>query len=88
MNAVARHVAPGMLGLIAAAVAGCSDPAPVEPGPDAAALDVVEGGVHSYFGDYGEQRGDGQPGISRAEAQEQIHTAMLDFLNGLPTAAP
>lgn len=56
--------------------------------PPGSSFEVVEGGVHSYFGDYGEQRGDGQPGISRAEAQEQIHTAMLDFLNGLPTAAP
>ena len=56
--------------------------------PPGTSFEVVEGGVHSYFGDYGEQRGDGQPGISRAEAQEQIHTAMLDFLNGLPTAAP
>ena len=36
MNAVGRHVALGMLGLIAAVAAGCSDPAPVDPPADAA----------------------------------------------------
>ncbi len=49
---------------------------------------VVDGGIHSYFGDYGEQRGDGQPGISREQAQEQIQEQMLTFLNALPAAQP
>ncbi len=33
---------------------------------------VVKGGVHSYFGDYGDQPGDGVPTISRKDAQAQI----------------
>jgi pimeloyl-ACP methyl ester carboxylesterase len=56
--------------------------------PAGATFVVVDGGIHSYFGDYGVQRGDGQPGIPRAEAQAQIQTAMLKFLNGLPAAQP
>lgn len=28
---------------------------------------VIDGGCHAYFGDYGEQKGDGLPGISREE---------------------
>jgi hypothetical protein len=42
---------------------------------------AVEGAVHAYFGDYGEQRGDGTPTISREEAQQQIVTATLQWLN-------
>ena len=33
---------------------------------------VIDGGCHAYFGDYGEQRGDGQSSISR---QQQIEIA-------------
>jgi hypothetical protein len=40
----------------------------------------VDGAVHGHFGDYGIQPGDGEPGISRAEAQEQIVQATLAFL--------
>mgnify|MGYP003299006868 CR=1 FL=1 len=28
---------------------------------------IIEGGCHSYFGDYGHQSGDGEPTISREE---------------------
>lgn len=56
--------------------------------PEDTTFVVVDGGIHSYFGDYGEQRGDGQPGIDRAQAQEEIQGAMLTFLNGLPAAQP
>jgi hypothetical protein len=41
---------------------------------------TIEGGVHAFFGDYGSQRGDGTPTISRADAQEQIITATLEML--------
>jgi len=41
---------------------------------------TVEGAVHAYFGDYGTQRGDGTPTISRADAQRQIESASLDLL--------
>lgn len=33
---------------------------------------VVDGAVHSFFGDYGNQRGDGQPTVDRASAQDRI----------------
>ena len=32
---------------------------------------VIEGGNHAQFGNYGEQKGDGNPGISADEQQEQ-----------------
>jgi hypothetical protein len=40
----------------------------------------ITGAVHSHFGDYGEQRGDGTPIISRAEAQAEIVAATLRLL--------
>lgn len=43
----------------------------------------VAGAVHSHFGDYGDQRGDGTPTVSREEAQAQIVAATLDLLDGL-----
>jgi len=55
--------------------------------PDAQFV-VIEGGVHAFFGDYGEQRGDGQPTTSREVAQERTQEAMLAFLRELPPAAP
>ena len=42
---------------------------------------AIEGAVHSYFGDYGEQPGDGTPTIPREEAQQQIVAATLQWLN-------
>ncbi len=41
----------------------------------------IEGAIHAYFGDYGEQSGDGTPTISREEAQEQIVNATVQWLN-------
>jgi hypothetical protein len=41
---------------------------------------VIDGGIHAYFGDYGVQRGDGQPTVSRQEAQDQTQRAVLNFL--------
>lgn len=45
----------------------------------------VAGAVHAFFGDYGEQPGDGIPGTSREEAQAQIveaSTALLEAVAG------
>ena len=42
---------------------------------------VIEGGIHSFFGDYGLQPGDGDPSVSREEAQRQIVEASLRFLD-------
>ena len=44
---------------------------------------AVEGGSHAYFGDYGEQPGDGVPTVSRDVAQRQIAAATADFLGEL-----
>ncbi|MGC1208645.1 MAG: alpha/beta hydrolase [Ornithinimicrobium sp.] len=43
----------------------------------------VEGATHAFFGDYGDQPGDGMPTISRAEAQQQIVDASAELLAGL-----
>ncbi len=43
----------------------------------------IEGGIHSYFGDYGIQRGDGTPAVSREEAQRQIVDTTLDLLRSV-----
>lgn len=40
----------------------------------------VDGGVHAFFGDYGEQPGDGEPTTSRADAQRQIIEASADLM--------
>ncbi len=40
----------------------------------------IEGGVHAFFGDYGEQPGDGVPAISREQASAEISAATVDFL--------
>ena len=50
--------------------------------PSTTYVEVI-GAVHSHFGDYGVQRGDGTPALSRAEAQSQIVGATLDFLDNL-----
>ena len=50
---------------------------------------VVPGAVHSFFGDYGEQQGDGTPTVDRAVAQEQITGATADLLGAVkPKAKP
>lgn len=63
---------------------GLSTPADIDANkpklPSDAQYVVIEGGTHAFFGDYGAQRGDGQPGVSREQAQAQAQTAMLEFL--------
>ncbi|MCS7477371.1 alpha/beta hydrolase [Umezawaea endophytica] len=45
----------------------------------------VPGAVHAFFGDYGDQSGDGVPTTSRETAQERIVEASVEALNpGLP----
>jgi hypothetical protein len=43
----------------------------------------IVGGVHAFFGDYGEQPGDGQPGVDRSVATAEISSAAVDFMNEL-----
>jgi dienelactone hydrolase len=45
---------------------------------------VVKGAIHSHFGDYGEQPGDGVPAIDRPTAQAQIVATTKAFLAALP----
>lgn len=42
----------------------------------------IEGGNHAWFGDYGEQKGDGKATISRKAQQEQTVEAILKMLEG------
>ncbi len=43
----------------------------------------IDGAVHAFFGDYGEQAGDGTPTVDREVAQAQIVEATVDLLAGL-----
>ena len=43
---------------------------------------VIEGGNHAQFGNYGEQKGDGNPGISADEQQEQTVEMIREVFNG------
>ena len=78
-------------GLRVASVSGSADalatPADIEASrvdlPGDTAYTVVEGGVHAFFGDYGEQPGDGTPGVSREEAQRQIVAATVELMASL-----
>ena len=42
-------------------------------------LVTVDGAVHSFFGRYGPQAGDGVPTVMRAEAEGAIATELLRF---------
>jgi hypothetical protein len=46
----------------------------------------IDGGIHAFFGDYGSQPGDGEPGTSREDAQAQIIAATLTALGASETA--
>ena len=48
---------------------------------------VVEGAVHSDFGDYGTQRGDGTPTIGRARAQRATEEATPALLREVDAGA-
>jgi hypothetical protein len=41
----------------------------------------IEGGNHAYFGDYGEQAGDGKASISRSDQQALTAKHILDFIH-------
>jgi len=43
---------------------------------------VIPGGNHAYFGDYGEQKGDGIATISRKEQQEFTIQHIIEFIKG------
>lgn len=41
---------------------------------------VIEGGCHAYFGDYGPQKGDGNPAITVEEQTRQTVEKIVDFM--------
>jgi hypothetical protein len=43
----------------------------------------LEGVNHAFFGDYGAQQGDGEPGVSREIGQAAILEASVQLLNGM-----
>ncbi len=51
--------------------------------PRTTAYTMVEGAVHSFFGDYGQQPGDGSPTVSRTEAQRQVVDATVHLMLSL-----
>ncbi|HET7801266.1 MAG TPA: alpha/beta hydrolase [Humibacillus xanthopallidus] len=81
-------------GLKVASISGSADalatPADIDASrvdlPGDTAYTVVEGGVHAFFGDYGEQPGDGTPGVSREDAQRQIVEATAALMASLPAS--
>ena len=52
--------------------------------PASAEFEVIDGAVHSYFGDYGPQPGDGTPTISHDDARTQISDLSVGFVDGRP----
>jgi hypothetical protein len=71
---------------------GLSTPADIEANkaklPPTTTYLVVEGAVHSWFGDYGDQPGDGLPTGDRVAAQAQITTATQKLLASLMPPPP
>ena len=63
---------------------GLADPSKIEAAqpllPPQAIYAVIEGGSHAQFGSYGEQRGDGQPTISRSQQHQEIAQHTVEFL--------
>lgn len=51
--------------------------------PTSTVFAPIEGAIHSFFGDYGLQPGDGSPGTDRAIAQAQIASASLDLVTAV-----
>ncbi|CAM3657411.1 alpha/beta hydrolase [Deinococcus frigens] len=66
-----------------------ANPADVRGGlnrlPASAQLTVIPGAVHSFFGRYGPQKGDGLPTVTHAAAEDEILKVVRAFLNGILT---
>ncbi|SFB40919.1 Alpha/beta hydrolase family protein [Nocardioides alpinus] len=77
--------------LVASSISGTEDllttPRDIEDSradlPPGSTFVAVEGAVHAFFGDYGEQPGDGRPTVSRDEAQARIVAASVLLLDEL-----
>jgi hypothetical protein len=66
---------------------GLATPADIEASkanlPADAAFTPIDGAVHAFFGDYGEQPGDGTPTITHDQARAQISQASVDFVGSI-----
>ena len=51
--------------------------------PEAATLEVLEGGNHAQFGDYGPQKGDGTATMSRDAQQRATAAAILELVSSI-----
>jgi pimeloyl-ACP methyl ester carboxylesterase len=71
---------------------GLASPADIEASrgslPPNASFVVINGAVHSSFGDYGDQPGDGSPTIERSAAQAEISRATLALLAAVAPPPP
>lgn len=52
--------------------------------PESARLSTIPGAVHSFFGRYGPQAGDGTPTVTRAQAETAILAEVRAFLRARP----
>ncbi len=72
---------------LAAELDGVAARAKVQDGlnrlPAGTQVTVLEGGVHSFFGRYGPQKGDGLPTVTRAEFEDRLLERLTAFLEGL-----
>jgi pimeloyl-ACP methyl ester carboxylesterase len=63
---------------------GLATPADIEKSrvnlPPGTQFQVIDGAIHSFFGDYGLQPGDGEPGISHDDARAGISRGSISFL--------
>lgn len=66
---------------------GLATPAKIEASATDLPVDTtyleIEGAVHAFFGDYGDQSGDGTPQISHDAAREVITSETLAFMDGV-----
>jgi pimeloyl-ACP methyl ester carboxylesterase len=49
--------------------------------PKDTTLEIIQGAVHSFFGRYGPQRGDGIPSVSRSQAEAEIVKVLKAFID-------
>ncbi len=77
---------------ISGAADGLVTPADIEASranlPPDTTFVVIDGAVHSSFGDYGDQPGDGTPTVDRSAAQAEISKATLALLAAVTPPAP
>lgn len=82
-----RDLIPGKVLSISGSKDGLTTPADIDASradlPADTAFDVIEGGNHAQFGDYGPQPGDGTPTMSADQAREEISAATLTFVDSL-----